>query len=57
MDEKSAMISLVYQDWKESDGTGIEAEFFQALVELVKTDKITAFYDDTDGCIKYESAQ
>lgn len=57
VDDKNAMISLVYQDWQEAGSSFQHLEFFQALIELIKTDRITAFYDDTDGCVKYEAIQ
>jgi len=52
--EKMAMISMVCSDWQESNDP-LQDELFQALIDLIQLGKITAFYDNAEGCVKYQS--
>ena len=56
VDEKMAMVSLASSDWQGSYNPDND-ELFQALISLIKHGAVIAFYDDNDGCVKYESNQ
>ena len=52
--EKMAMVSLASSDWQGSNNPEND-ELFQALISLIQHGAVTAFYDDNDGCVKYQS--
>jgi hypothetical protein len=52
--EKMAMISLCSQDWQGSNDPS-QDELFQALIDLIQLGKIVAFYDNAEGCVKYQA--
>ena len=54
--EKMAMVSLASSDWQQSNNPDND-ELFQALISLIQHGAVIAFYDDTDGCVKYQSNQ
>ena len=54
--EKMAMVSLASSDWQQSNNPDND-ELFQTLISLIKHGAVIAFYDDNDGCVKYQSNQ
>ena len=54
--EKMGMISLACNDWQLANDPQTD-EVFQALIDLIQLGKITAFYDNAEGCVKYQSNQ
>ena len=54
IDEKMAMVSLASSDWQGSNNPEND-ELFQALISLIKRGAVIAFYDDDEGCVKYQS--
>lgn len=53
-EEKMGMISLVSQEWQESNDPS-QDELFQSLISLVQQGVVIAFYDNSDGCVKYQA--
>ena len=56
VDEKMAMVSLASSDWQGSNNPDND-ELFQALISLIQHGAVIAFYDDDEGCVKYQSNQ
>ena len=56
VDEKMAMVSLASSDWQGSNNPEND-ELFQALISLIQDGVVIAFYDDDEGCVKYQSNQ
>ena len=54
--EKMAMVSLASSDWQQSNDPDND-ELFQTLIGLINHGLVIAFYDDNDGCVKYQSNQ
>ncbi len=54
VDEKMAMVSLASSDWQRSNDPEND-ELFQALISLIQHGAVIAFYDDDEGCVKYQS--
>ena len=54
--EKMAMVSLTSSDWQQSNNPDND-ELFQTLINLIQLGAVIAFYDDNDGCVKYQSNQ
>ena len=54
IDEKMAMVSLASSDWQGSNNPEND-ELFQALISLIQHGAVIAFYDDDEGCVKYQS--
>ena len=54
IDEKMAMVSLASSDWQGSNNPEND-ELFQALISLIKGGAVIAFYDDDEGCVKYQA--
>ena len=52
--EIMAMVSLASSDWQQSNDPDND-ELFQTLIGLIKHGLVIAFYDDNDGCVKYQS--
>ena len=52
--EKMAMVSLTSSDWQQSNNPDND-ELFQALIDLIQLGAVIAFYDDDEGCVKYQS--
>ena len=53
-EEKMGMISLVCQEWQEANDPS-QDELFQSLISLVEQGVVIAFYDNTDGRVKYQA--
>jgi hypothetical protein len=51
-----AMVSLASSDWQGSNNPDND-ELFQALISLIQHGAVIAFYDDDEGCVKYQSNQ
>ena len=56
VDEKMAMVSLASSDWQRSNNPEND-ELFQALISLIQDGVVIAFYDNDEGCVKYQSNQ
>ena len=56
VDEKMAMVSLASSDWQGSNNPEND-ELFQALISLIQDGVVIAFYDNDEGCVKYQSNQ
>ena len=56
VDEKMSMVSLASSDWQGSNNPEND-ELFQALISLIQDGVVIAFYDDDEGCVKYQSNQ
>ena len=54
IDEKMAMVSLASSDWQGSNNPEND-ELFQALISLIQHGAVIAFYDDDEGCVKYQA--
>ena len=54
--EKMAMVSLTSSDWQQSNNPDND-ELFRSLISLIKHGAVIEFYDDNDGCVKYQSNQ
>tara|TARA_R100001015_G_C4467939_1_gene52593 strand:- start:122 stop:322 length:201 start_codon:yes stop_codon:yes gene_type:complete len=52
--EKDSMIMLTCNDWQQ-DKDPEKDEVFRALISLIQLGKVTAFYDDDEGCVKYQA--
>ena len=52
--EKISMIALAYSDWQQ-EPEHLNDEVFQALITLIDSGEIVAFYDDNDGSVKYQA--
>ena len=51
---KTAMIAMICVDMLEANDPEKD-ELFDALIALVESDKIIAFYDDNEGVVKYQA--
>ena len=52
--EKDSMIMLVCSDWQQANDPQND-EVFRSLISLIQQGKIIAFYDNDEGCVKYQA--
>ena len=52
--EKDSMVLLTCNDWQQANDPEKD-EVFRALVSLIQLGKVTAFYDNDEGCVKYQA--
>ena len=52
--EKDSMILLTCNDWQQAKDPEKD-EVFRALVSLIQLGKVIAFYDNDEGCVKYQA--
>ena len=55
MGEITAMVSLVYADWRKHASDAPD-EFYRAMIQLVETGRVLAALDDSTGEVVYWSA-
>ena len=54
--EKDSMIMLTCSDWQQANDPQND-EVFRSLISLIQQGKIIAFYDNDEGCVKYQANQ
>ena len=52
--EKEAMILLTCSDWQQANDPEKD-ELFRSLISLIQQGVVTAFYDNDEGCVKYQA--
>ena len=52
--EKDSMIMLTCNDWQQSNDPQND-EVFRSLISLIQLSKVIAFYDNDEGCVKYQA--
>ena len=52
--EKDSMIMLTCNDWQQANDPKND-EVFRSLISLIQLGKVIAFYDDDEGCVKYQA--
>ena len=52
--EKDSMIMLTCNDWQQSNDSEND-EVFRSLISLIQLGKVIAFYDNDEGCVKYQA--
>jgi len=52
--EKDSMIMLTCNDWQQAKDPKND-EVFRSLISLIQLGKIIAFYDNDEGCVKYQA--
>ena len=55
MSEISAMVSLVYNDWRNAP-PNVPDEFYNVMLQLVESGRVCAALDDSTGQVVYWSA-
>ena len=52
--EKDSMIMLTCNDWQQAKDSEND-EVFRSLISLIQLGKVIAFYDNDEGCVKYQA--
>ena len=52
--EKDSMVLLTCNDWQQANGPKND-EVFRALISLIQSGEVIAFYDNVEGCVKYQA--
>lgn len=52
--EKDSMVLLTCNDWQQANDPQND-EVFRSLISLIQQGKIIAFYDNDEGCVKYQA--
>ena len=52
--EKDSMVLLTCNDWQQANDPEKD-EVFRALISLIQSGEVIAFYDNDEGCVKYQA--
>ena len=52
--EKDSMIMLTCNDWQQAKDPEND-EVFRSLISLIQSGEVIAFYDNNEGCVKYQA--
>ena len=52
--EKDSMVLLTCNEWQQANDPQND-EVFRALISLIQQGKVIAFYDNDEGCVKYQA--